>query len=184
VVDALVYAVPQRFRRSGSWFPNSHRWLRILYKKAEGLTGNLTPEQISHSSRRRWRFVLPMRQYSNGLGRLFWAKISDNIGRQNGILIMFATQAVLYVLVAKGFVGPTGFFVNRLLLSFGVLRRWLRDHACLRCRRIRSCLYRQGIWIYAYGLEHCRSYRPLCVWNIQTSSTVHRSRSAYSWLFA
>jgi OFA family oxalate/formate antiporter-like MFS transporter len=36
----------------------------------------------------------------NGLGRLFWAKISDNIGRKMVFGIMFATQAVLYVLVA------------------------------------------------------------------------------------
>jgi OFA family oxalate/formate antiporter-like MFS transporter len=40
----------------------------------------------------------------NGLGRLFWAKISDNIGRKMVFMIMFATQAVLYVLVAKGYV--------------------------------------------------------------------------------
>ncbi|HQN70970.1 MAG TPA: MFS transporter, partial [Smithella sp.] len=47
----------------------------------------------------------------NGLGRLFWAKISDNIGRKMVFLIMFATQAVLYVLVAKGFVATYWLFV-------------------------------------------------------------------------
>ncbi len=40
----------------------------------------------------------------NGLGRLFWAKISDNIGRKMVFMLMFATQAVLYFLVAKGYV--------------------------------------------------------------------------------
>lgn len=40
----------------------------------------------------------------NGLGRLFWAKISDNIGRKAVFATMFATQAVLYFLVAKGLI--------------------------------------------------------------------------------
>ncbi len=40
----------------------------------------------------------------NGLGRLFWAKLSDNIGRKMVFMIMFATQAVLYLLVALGYV--------------------------------------------------------------------------------
>jgi OFA family oxalate/formate antiporter-like MFS transporter len=40
----------------------------------------------------------------NGLGRLFWAKISDNIGRKLVFIIMFATQAVLYILVGKGLI--------------------------------------------------------------------------------
>lgn len=40
----------------------------------------------------------------NGLGRLFWAKISDNIGRRMVFMIMFATQAVLYILVGKGLI--------------------------------------------------------------------------------
>ncbi|MDD5475841.1 MAG: OFA family MFS transporter, partial [Syntrophales bacterium] len=40
----------------------------------------------------------------NGLGRLFWAKISDNIGRKAVFSIMFATQAVLYLMVAMGYV--------------------------------------------------------------------------------
>jgi OFA family oxalate/formate antiporter-like MFS transporter len=40
----------------------------------------------------------------NGLGRLFWAKLSDNIGRRMVFMIMFATQAILYVLVGKGLI--------------------------------------------------------------------------------
>ncbi len=47
----------------------------------------------------------------NGLGRLFWAKISDNIGRKMVFMIMFASQAVLYVLVAKGYVSTYWLFV-------------------------------------------------------------------------
>jgi len=47
----------------------------------------------------------------NGLGRLFWAKISDNIGRKAVFATMFVTQAVLYILVAMGFVGSYYFFL-------------------------------------------------------------------------
>lgn len=40
----------------------------------------------------------------NGLGRLFWAKLSDNIGRKAVFSLMFATQALLYLLVALGYI--------------------------------------------------------------------------------
>ena len=40
----------------------------------------------------------------NGLGRLFWARISDTIGRKSVFLIMFASQAVIYALVAMGII--------------------------------------------------------------------------------
>jgi OFA family oxalate/formate antiporter-like MFS transporter len=81
-----------------------------IYKKAEGLTGNLTPEQIAIVAAAGGACVAYAAIF-NGLGRLFWAKISDNIGRKMVFLIMFATQAVLYVLVAKGFVGTYWLFV-------------------------------------------------------------------------
>ncbi|MFB3925227.1 MAG: OFA family MFS transporter [Syntrophales bacterium] len=40
----------------------------------------------------------------NGLGRLFWARLSDTIGRKAVFATMFATQAVIYALVATGFI--------------------------------------------------------------------------------
>ena len=40
--------------------------------------------------------VLAMASIFNGLGRLFWAAVSDKIGRKNVFLVMFATQAALY----------------------------------------------------------------------------------------
>ena len=40
--------------------------------------------------------VLATASIFNGLGRLFWAAMSDKIGRKNVFLIMFATQAALY----------------------------------------------------------------------------------------
>ncbi len=40
--------------------------------------------------------VLATASIFNGLGRLFWAAVSDKIGRKNVFLIMFASQAALY----------------------------------------------------------------------------------------
>jgi len=37
----------------------------------------------------------------NGLGRLFWAWLSDAIGRKNVFLIMFISQAILYIILPK-----------------------------------------------------------------------------------
>jgi OFA family oxalate/formate antiporter-like MFS transporter len=74
-----------------------------IYKKTMGLTGTLTPEQIATVAAAGGA-VVAYAAIFNGLGRLFWAKISDNIGRKMVFMIMFATQAVLYILIAKGFV--------------------------------------------------------------------------------
>jgi len=38
----------------------------------------------------------------NGLGRLFWARVSDSIGRRAVFGTMFASQAVIYILIALG----------------------------------------------------------------------------------
>ncbi|MFZ3055162.1 MAG: OFA family MFS transporter [Smithella sp.] len=81
-----------------------------IYKKTEGLTGTLTPEQVAIVAAAGGACVAYAAIF-NGLGRLFWAKISDNIGRKMVFLIMFATQAVLYVLVAQGFVATYWLFV-------------------------------------------------------------------------
>ncbi len=81
-----------------------------IYKKTMGLTGELTPEQVAVVAAAGGA-VVAYAAIFNGLGRLFWAKISDNIGRKMVFLIMFATQAVLYVLVAKGFVATYWLFV-------------------------------------------------------------------------
>jgi len=45
----------------------------------------------------------------NGLGRLIWARISDTIGRKSVFLIMFASQAVIYALVAAGVIN--GYYI-------------------------------------------------------------------------
>ncbi len=45
--------------------------------------------------------ILAIASIFNGLGRLFWAWISDGIGRRNVFLAMFITQAVLYILLPQ-----------------------------------------------------------------------------------
>lgn len=81
-----------------------------IYKKTMGLTGTLTPEQIAIVAAAGGA-VVAYAAIFNGLGRLFWAKISDNIGRKMVFLIMFATQAVVYLLVAKGYVASYYLFM-------------------------------------------------------------------------
>lgn len=43
--------------------------------------------------------ILAYASIFNGLGRLFWASVSDKIGRKAVFATMFATQAVLYILL-------------------------------------------------------------------------------------
>jgi MFS transporter, OFA family, oxalate/formate antiporter len=47
----------------------------------------------------------------NGLGRLFWARVSDTIGRKPVFITMFASQAVIYVLVAMGIISGYWLFL-------------------------------------------------------------------------
>lgn len=45
--------------------------------------------------------VLATASIFNGLGRLFWAAVSDKIGRKGVYMTMFLTQAVLYVILPQ-----------------------------------------------------------------------------------
>lgn len=45
--------------------------------------------------------VLATASIFNGLGRLFWAAVSDKIGRKGTYMVMFLTQAILYVLLPQ-----------------------------------------------------------------------------------
>ena len=45
--------------------------------------------------------VLAMASIFNGLGRLFWAAVSDKIGRKGTYMTMFMSQAILYVLLPQ-----------------------------------------------------------------------------------
>ena len=45
--------------------------------------------------------ILAIASIFNGLGRLFWAWLSDGIGRRAVFLTMFVTQALLYVLLPR-----------------------------------------------------------------------------------
>ncbi len=45
--------------------------------------------------------VLATASIFNGLGRLFWAAVSDKIGRKGTYMVMFLTQAILYILLPQ-----------------------------------------------------------------------------------
>ena len=45
--------------------------------------------------------VLATASIFNGLGRLFWAAVSDKIGRKGVYMVMFLTQALLYILLPQ-----------------------------------------------------------------------------------
>ena len=45
--------------------------------------------------------ILAIASIFNGLGRLFWAWLSDAIGRKNVFITMFLTQAILYLLLPQ-----------------------------------------------------------------------------------
>ena len=60
-----------------------------VYRVAQGITD---PAQLAILG----GGVLATASIFNGLGRLFWAAVSDKIGRKNVFLVMFATQAALY----------------------------------------------------------------------------------------
>jgi MFS transporter, OFA family, oxalate/formate antiporter len=47
----------------------------------------------------------------NGLGRLFWARMSDSIGRKGVFGFMFISQAVIYLLVAMGIISGYWIFL-------------------------------------------------------------------------
>ncbi|MFH0977091.1 MAG: OFA family MFS transporter [Spirochaetota bacterium] len=81
-----------------------------VYKKTMDLTGELSPEQIAMVAAAGGT-VVAVAAIFNGLGRLFWAKLSDNIGRRMVFMIMFATQAVVYVIVAMGFISNYYLFI-------------------------------------------------------------------------
>ncbi|MDX9745910.1 MAG: OFA family MFS transporter [Syntrophales bacterium] len=81
-----------------------------IYRKTMGLAGDLTPENIAVVAAAGGA-VVAYAAIFNGLGRLFWAKISDNIGRKMVFMIMFASQAVLYVLIAKGYISSYYLFM-------------------------------------------------------------------------
>jgi OFA family oxalate/formate antiporter-like MFS transporter len=55
------------------------------------------PEQLAIKG----GLILAIASIFNGLGRLFWASVSDKIGRKNVFLVMFASQALLYCYIPQ-----------------------------------------------------------------------------------
>ncbi|MGY6529102.1 MAG: L-lactate MFS transporter [Cyanobacterium sp.] len=60
---------------------------------------DLSPEAISLLRDRAGAFVVAIAAIFNGLGRLFWAWLSDIFGRKAIFSTMFLTQAVLYLII-------------------------------------------------------------------------------------
>jgi OFA family oxalate/formate antiporter-like MFS transporter len=52
--------------------------------------------------------ILAIASIFNGLGRLFWASLSDKMGRKNVFITMFISQAILYILLPQ--IGNTVIF--------------------------------------------------------------------------
>lgn len=66
-----------------------------VIKKAA--TTEITPKDLAVAG----GAILAIASIFNGLGRLFWAWLSDMIGRRNVFLTMFISQAILYVLLPQ-----------------------------------------------------------------------------------
>lgn len=62
---------------------------------------NLSPEEMLIAVDAAGGFVVAIASIFNGLGRLFWAWISDAIGRKTVFSIMFLSQAVLYLIIPE-----------------------------------------------------------------------------------
>lgn len=61
------------------------------------------PEMLTKALAAAGGTVVSISAIFNGLGRLFWARVSDTVGRKAVFAVMFASQAVIYVLVAMGY---------------------------------------------------------------------------------
>jgi MFS transporter, OFA family, oxalate/formate antiporter len=81
-----------------------------MYKVIDSVK-SLTGEELTKALAYGGGLVVAVSAIFNGLGRLFWAKLSDNIGRKTVFATMFATQAVLYILVAQGVVNSYWIFL-------------------------------------------------------------------------
>jgi OFA family oxalate/formate antiporter-like MFS transporter len=81
-----------------------------MYKMLDQVK-NLTGEDLTKALAYGGGLVVAVSAIFNGLGRLFWAKLSDNIGRKAVFATMFGTQAVLYFLVSQGVISSYWFFL-------------------------------------------------------------------------
>jgi len=72
---------------------------------------NLSPEALVKVLATAGGAVVAYSAIFNGLGRLIWARVSDTIGRKAVFGIMFASQAVIYALVAMGVISQYYLFM-------------------------------------------------------------------------
>jgi len=67
---------------------------QVVVKNA---TPGITPAELAVQG----GTILAVASIFNGLGRLFWASLSDKIGRKMVFLVMFISQAALYILLPQ-----------------------------------------------------------------------------------
>ncbi len=114
----------------------------------------------------------------NGLGRLFWARVSDTIGRKACIRH--------HVRFPGGYLHPRSHGHHQRLLALPgggllparMLRRRIRHHACLCSGQLRARLHRQGLRLHAHRMVGSRPRGPLRLCEVQSPGALHRSRSA------
>ncbi|WP_017292992.1 MFS transporter [Geminocystis herdmanii] len=73
--------------------------LSTIAKNLYPVMANLTPQEATQARDTAGAFVVAIASIFNGLGRLFWAWLSDGIGRKLVFSIMFLSQAVLYLII-------------------------------------------------------------------------------------
>jgi OFA family oxalate/formate antiporter-like MFS transporter len=71
----------------------------------------LSPEEMVKTLAAAGGTVVAVTAIFNGLGRLFWARVSDTIGRKMVFMIMFSSQAVIYALIGMGIINAYYIFM-------------------------------------------------------------------------
>lgn len=83
-----------------------------LYRPlADAIVPVLSSEEMIKTLAWAGGLVVAISAIFNGLGRLFWAKLSDNIGRKAVFAIMLATQALLYLMIGANLISNFWLFL-------------------------------------------------------------------------
>jgi len=95
---------PQWFMLWAMLFLNVSAGLGLISQLSpmcQDIIRKVTPEATPAACAIAGGSVLAIASIFNGLGRLFWAWLSDAIGRRNVFITMFITQAVLYIFLPR-----------------------------------------------------------------------------------
>ncbi|MDD5308306.1 MAG: OFA family MFS transporter [Deltaproteobacteria bacterium] len=95
---------PQWWMLWGMLFLNVSAGLGLLSQlspMAQGVVGKNDPALDAKALAAAGGTILAIASIFNGLGRLFWASVSDKIGRKAVFATMFVSQAVLYIVLPE-----------------------------------------------------------------------------------